>query len=240
VNSQPNTESFIVRHRFVLLFAALLIFYALVPVVHQLRAKMHDRIPPLIEGGSFIALLVASVVSIEKRPTHLAVAVLLGAIVMGLWIAELVVSSEQLEVARDLSAIAFFGHIVWTMLVFVLTTRRVTFNTICASLCIYLLLGLTWALAYSVEDLLNPNAFTWTIAGRPTMPLRVGKGDTGVLYFSFATLTTLGYGDIVPTSPTSRVLATTEAITGQLYLAVLVARLVGLQISESIEQRKSS
>jgi hypothetical protein len=101
-------------------------------------------------------------------------------------------------------------------------------------------MGLVWALAYSVVAVLNPDAFTWTVAGKPAPSFRIGSGDTGMLYFSFATLTTLGYGDVVPTSPTSRVLATTEAIAGQLYLAVLVARLVGLQISESIEQSKSA
>ena len=58
--------------------------------------------------------------------------------------------------------------------------------------------------------------------------------------FSFATLTTLGYGDIVPTSPISRMLASVEAITGQLYLAVLVARLVGLHIAESLDQRRGN
>jgi hypothetical protein len=57
-----------------------------------------------------------------------------------------------------------------------------------------------------------------------------------VLYFSLATLTTLGYGDIVPTSAVSRMLASVEAVVGQLYLTVLVARLVGLHIAHSIEQ----
>ncbi len=58
-----------------------------------------------------------------------------------------------------------------------------------------------------------------------------------MLYFSFSTLTTLGYGDIVPVSPLARMLTSVEAITGQLYLTVLVARLVGLHITESLSQR---
>jgi hypothetical protein len=96
-------------------------------------------------------------------------------------------------------------------------------------------------MAYSVVDVLDPNAFTWTVtAGVPRLSFRVGNGDSGVLYFSFATLTTLGYGDIVPTTPISRMLASVEAITGQLYLAVLVARLVGLHIAESLDQGASN
>jgi hypothetical protein len=66
---------------------------------------------------------------------------------------------------------------------------------------------------------------------------RFGKGSsTHVLYFSFTTLTTLGYGDIVPVSAIARALTSIEAITGQIYLAVLVARLVGLNIAESMGQ----
>ena len=68
-------------------------------------------------------------------------------------------------------------------------------------------------------------------AGRP--------GETTSLYFSFATLTTHGYGDIVPTSPISRMLASMEAITGQLYLAVLVARLVGMHIVYSMDHEQA-
>jgi hypothetical protein len=240
VNSPSNTEGFLSRHRFVLLFAALLIFYTLLPVTQELQSRMHERAPALIEGGLFIALLTASVISIGKHPARTALSGLVAATLIALRIAGIFVASSSLEIARDLFGVAFFGYTVATMLMFILTTRRVTFNTVCASLCVYLLMGLVWALAYSVVDLLNPDAFTWTVAGKPAPSFRVGNGDAGMLYFSFATLTTLGYGDVLPTSPTSRVLATTEAIAGQLYLAVLVARLVGLQISESIEQRKSA
>ena len=59
-----------------------------------------------------------------------------------------------------------------------------------------------------------------------------------MVYYSFVTLTTLGYGDIVPIAPSARALATLEAITGQLYLTVLVARLVGLHITHSSKQNR--
>jgi len=118
-------------------------------------------------------------------------------------------------------------------------SRQVTFNIVCVSLCIYLLLGLVWALTYSVDDALDPTAFTCTVGGAQHPGwMRVGRGETTSLYFSFATLTTLGYGDIVPTSPISRMLASMEAITGQLYLAVLVARLVGMHIVYSMDHEQ--
>jgi hypothetical protein len=148
------------------------------------------------------------------------------------------VGSRTLAVIQYLFAGAFFGYAMWVMLLDIFTSRRVTFNTVCASLCVYLLLGVVWALAYSMVDVLNPAAFTWTVSARePPRAWRVGKGDGAILYFSFATLTTLGYGDIIPTSPFSRMLATLEAITGQLYLTVLVARLVGMHIAETLDQK---
>jgi len=240
VKLPPTVEDYLSRRRFVLLFSALLIFYVLVPVVHDVRAMLHQTVPPLIEGGLFIALITMAVVSVDKGGARRGIGIFLGVALAALWILAALTKSEPLEVARNVLAAGFFGHAIWTMLVFILTCQRVTFNVVCASLCIYLLLGLVWALAYSVLDVLTPNAFTWTVAGQTRPPFQVGKGDMAVLYFSFATLTTLGYGDIVPTSPTSRVLASMEAIVGQLFLTVLVARLVGLQISESIEQKASS
>jgi hypothetical protein len=223
-----------------LLFGTLLLFYVLVPIVHETHDRLHPSPPLLLEGGLFFAVIIGAVISAGKGPTRTAIALLLGLTPVVLWIVKLFVDSQLLEIARDLSGAVFFAYAIWAILIFTLASRRVTFNTVCASLCIYMLLGLVWALAYSVVDLLIPGAFTWTLAGRsPTPRMRVGKGDTAVLYFSFATLTTLGYGDIVPTSPICRMLATVEAITGQLYLAVLVARLVGLHIAESIDQRGS-
>jgi hypothetical protein len=66
--------------------------------------------------------------------------------------------------------------------------------------------------------------------------MQLGAGDSVVpLYYSFVTMTTLGYGDIVPHTPTARILSVLQSVMGQLYLAVLVARLVGLQISQSRE-----
>jgi voltage-gated potassium channel len=90
-----------------------------------------------------------------------------------------------------------------------------------------LLIGFAWAFGYGIIELINPGSFsglaeidTDNHVGR-IMQLR---------YFSFATLTTLGFGDILPRSPSARTLATLEAVTGQIYLAVLIARLVGLHI----------
>lgn len=82
----------------------------------------------------------------------------------------------------------------------------------------YLLLGIAWAHAYSLVALHNPGAFTGAVDP--------AEGPPGFVYFSFVTLTTVGYGDVLPVHPAARSLATLEAVVGPLYLAILLARLV--------------
>jgi hypothetical protein len=103
---------------------------------------------------------------------------------------------------------------------------RITFRRIEGAIAAYLLIGLVFACLYDVLHGLDPAAFLHQ--GEPVQLLeQVGS----YLFFSFVTLTTTGYGDIVPVHPVARSLAILEALTGQLYLAILLARLVSLQIA---------
>ena len=97
--------------------------------------------------------------------------------------------------------------------------ESVDINIINGALALYLLIGITWAVSYRVIELAAPGSFSVNAAD-PTW----GQ----FLYFSLTTLTTLGYGDIAPTTPFARIWSTLESVTGVLYLAVLIARLVGL------------
>jgi len=112
------------------------------------------------------------------------------------------------------------GHLLY----FVLRAPVVTVEVLCASIAAYLMLGLTWTVAYWLVDQLTPGgAFSFnTPRGSRSM-----NGFTG-FYFSFITLSTVGYGDITPVSQAARWLAAMEAMTGLLYVAVLIARLVSL------------
>jgi len=102
----------------------------------------------------------------------------------------------------------------------------ITADRVRGAILAYLLLGLVWAFAYELVELRYPGAIL--MGGRPL-------GDANPThtfgYFSLVTLTTLGYGDIVPVHPIARSLAVAEALIGQLYPAILIARLVSLQIS---------
>jgi hypothetical protein len=105
---------------------------------------------------------------------------------------------------------------------FILVQPKVDRNQLLGAASVYLLLGVIWALLFEIVRLFDPSAFTNvdSIAGRP--------GATGeLLYFSYVTLTTLGYGDIAPTIPAAKNLVVLEAVIGQLFLAVLIAVLIG-------------
>jgi len=240
VKPSDPSSSFVTRHRFVVLFVALLVFFVLVPVLHQVHEKLDPAAPPIFEGILFIVVLAGVVVSLSANRTSKLLALGLGLPAAGLVLVHSFGASVGVAVVRQVIGIAFLGYAIIVIFLYILASRRVSTNTVFASLCIYLLLGVVWALGYSLIEHFDLRAFLSTSSteqSRPLMQIGTGK-STAVLYFSFVTLTTLGYGDIVPVSPIARTLASLEAITGQLFLAVLVARLVGLHIAESLEQKQ--
>ncbi len=110
----------------------------------------------------------------------------------------------------------------------ILFKGKVSTNKLVGSICIYLLIGIIWAFFYFFIDLLNMGAFEG---------LEAHKGHGAIweyIYFSFVTLTTLGYGDISPVNEVARTMVFLEAICGQFYLAILVASLVGAHMVEHV------
>jgi ion channel len=107
------------------------------------------------------------------------------------------------------------------------SARTLTFDSILGAVCGYLFLGLGWAVLYSMIEGFRPGSFE--ISPKLVTGGEVARPLPHVLtYYSFVTLTTVGYGDISPVSPATRTLAWMEAITGQFYLAVIVAGLVSV------------
>src|SRR5262245_25353603 len=112
-------------------------------------------------------------------------------------------------------------------------SAAVTADTVAGAICFYLLLGVIWALIYALVELAHPGSFV--DGGRPVSSATGGHRllVPELLYLSLVTLSTLGYGDILPVTPQARMLAAIEAIIGPLYLAVLIARLVSLAAPRS-------
>ena len=113
------------------------------------------------------------------------------------------------------------------LLSFLMQVQKVSQDTINAALCVYLSLGVAWGMVYIVLEILAPGAFRIAEFAREPQAMALE-----MLYFSMVTLTTLGYGDITPVTPFAKNLSALEAVIGQVYLTILVARLVSLNIAQ--------
>jgi voltage-gated potassium channel len=136
-------------------------------------------------------------------------------------------STFILPVFLALPVYALMGHLFRATLV--------TGNTICAALCLYLLIGLLWGSLFAILESLVPNSFAGALLENTS------KRETAhhLQYFSYVTLSTLGYGDITPQTRGASALCQAEAIIGQFLTIVVVARLVGIQVAQQSNNTKS-
>ena len=186
---------------------------------------------PLAQFATWGRLLARSVLSLiiisgllaaaRFRYVALAAALSLGSLVMG-W-----VDMERPNLYRDLFndfySLLFIGVLVVLILQQVLRGGPITPRRVQGSVAIYLLLGLLWAISYEIVELLEPGSFA--------LPFTKGNVSLPQLaYFSFTTLTTLGFGDVLPVRPFARSLVVLEALMGQLFPVVLITRLVTMEI----------
>ncbi|MFM7133621.1 MAG: potassium channel family protein [Planctomycetota bacterium] len=138
-------------------------------------------------------------------------------------------------VAASLTTGAFVAFVLGLLLSFVVRSPEITQNSVLAAICVYILLGVVWGFAYQVVDELDPTAFNVNLGANAQTDSAVSEG--ALRYFSMMTLTTVGYGDIVPVSKEARALASLEALIAQIYLAAIVARIVGIEVANSVSRR---
>lgn len=179
-----------------------------------------------VEGyGIVLVLLLASCILVQSRRI-MAVVVMLAGICLA--VAGAVVrgqSGSRLAVFFDASAWITIGlALIWVVATAVFAPGRVTYHRINGAVLLYLTIGLSFVSLFTFVGLTAPDAFRGlAIADSPTLA-------SNLIYFSFVTLTSTGYGDIVPVHPLARALCNVEAIIGQLYPATLLARLVTLEL----------
>jgi hypothetical protein len=182
----------------------------------------------LIEALLLTLVLLAAVVVVGAGHGMRIVAAALAVItVTGKWLYHLQPDLLPPEIFLS-TGLLFVAFVVVNLLRFTLRSSRVTLEVLCAAISNYLLLGLLWVFAYQLSAALVPDSFNF--ASGPSSS-RMMDGFNA-LYFSFVTLSTIGYGDITPLAPVTRMLAIVEATVGMLYMTVLVARLVAMYSSE--------
>ena len=236
-----------IRHRFSFLLVTLLVLLLTVPLMRDL-----GTVGRVVFTTLFYGTLVSAVLAVAERRKHFIVAGSLAVIVVVLRAVSLAMDNEHpwwlsIKVVGLVAEMLCFGYTIVLIVRHVLRADRVTVDMISASLCAYLLIGIVWAQLYI---LLTATAMDehWEIKNPVFSPellkdidpdategsKNIERGDRMYLtaiYLSFITLSTLGYGDIRPVDDLARMFTVVEAIIGQFYLAVLVARLVGLYIA---------
>ena len=204
--------------RFLFLFISMVLMFVFRPFLTE-----HLAISYLMEIFLFLIFLSAVYAISQKRST----------LIIALFLLALAEVSQVLSHLLDIPSLDTLSNILGglllaytaTMILFHLFREdRITGDMIMGAICAYFLMGLVWAFLYSTLEFFQPGSFQ--------MPQ--GTVNQGTFtYYSYVTLTTLGYGDITPISTPARSFALLEAMMGQLYLAVLIARLVGIHIAQS-------
>jgi hypothetical protein len=153
-------------------------------------------------------------------------------------LALILMPSRTLYLTGPILWLLLFIFVTWQLLRGVLRQREITSEVISMSISVYLLLGFTWGLFYIVLHHVQPLAFSLGSSPAPISgPSSEQQAFPVLIYFSLTTLATIGYGDITPVTLQARYAAVAEGIMGQFYLAILVARLVGMQMSQAASRQ---
>ncbi len=230
---RPPTAPATLRHRW--RFALLLLATLLLAVAQPLLSGLFEDESSF---DVFFSLLIGAVLLLvfEERE-HRRIAIWLGlAALLGIWASRGCggFAGRVLLVGAHLLAVGFFAFALYGILRAIFG-KRVSGDAIFGAICGYLLLGIIWSLLYSAAETASPGSFR--LPETKSSQAAAARPDRGTFaYYSFITLATVGYGDVTPTTPLARNLAWMEAVTGQFYLAVLVAGLVGFQVTQALRE----
>jgi ion channel len=213
---RPAPSRFWADDRGLSIFLAAMVAIIVVPALGPVG------LPGRLLGDALVSLmLVSGAAAVADRPRAvLIVSVIMVAALLVRW-ASWLFPTADLAVWREISTLVTLVALCCVVLALVLRRGPITTRRIEGAIAVYLLLGFSWAQAYELVALWHPGAFTGAVDGGGSLPWT---------YYSFVTLTTMGYGDIMPVHPLARAGAVLEALTGQLYLAILLARLVSLEL----------
>jgi len=209
------------KGRFLFLLISILLMFVLSPLFGNM---MEIRI--LIDIF-FTAILISGVIVVGTKKHQTIIAILLALpMFSSIWSAYLL-HIPHLRLVGKIFGVFFVAYTIVIILSFIIREREVTRDVIYASIVVYLLIGLMWAFIYSSIEILQPGSFK-IVEGH------INEGGLLFLYYSFVTLTTLGYGDMTPLTEVASSFSLLEAVIGQIYLTVLIAMLVGVYISQTL------
>jgi hypothetical protein len=207
----------------VMLLLLLLFIFILIPFI----SPGHDG--QILLKIIYSVILFTGILSVSKHKTFVRVISILAVIGLSAsWSGE-ITSTRFMVIANDSGAILFNFFFAIAILIKTFQPGDITIHRIVGSIVVYLLLGLIFCYSFHAVYLL---------AGPTTFNNIKESGLKEFLYFSFTSLTTMGYGDITPVHPMARSLANLEGLIGQLYPAILIARLISMEFEASSWKRE--
>lgn len=224
------------NNRFSLLMIMLMLSFIVLPLLLEISGQVDTPASHWIIIAVSALLLAAATFAVSNRRRVMYFTLVLMTASFIVEVFSQVLPSNQAAILHHILRVTFFGFIIIELLRVLFQPQKVTFDTISASLCVYLLIGALWANFYAICELLVPGSIG--ILGSHDAQAAAKVSEMArlfrMLYFSLVTLSTVGYGDVVPLTPTTRMLAATEAIVGQIYLLVMVSRLVGIHVAQTL------
>ena len=207
------------RLRFLFLLMALLLVMLASPFLESTLLHRFYMV------AMFALVLLAAILIASDGRRHRMVALTIGLPWMALDVLALLWRSPTITIYANILACLFIFYVLLLIVGHILRAQAVDLNILLGAASAYLLIALAWTTSYLIIFDLDPTAFSMVYdESRPLFHQ--------FLYFSLTTVTTLGYGDITPVDPFAQIWATMEAVVGTLYMALLVARLVGLYQSQ--------
>lgn len=211
----------IIKNKFFLLLTSLLLFFILSPIFNTKMGSFYF-------GILFTVVLLFSVLVITHTKWFIILTILLAVlVVIGTWLGIIYKPIKVVNLIETAFTAVFFILITTIVLSRVIRDKIIKINTLLGAICGYLLIGLFWSFVFLFIHYTDSTAFNLS------EKMRAGLGPElqNFIYYSFVSLTTLGYGDITPVEGFAKTFSWIEAATGQIYLTVWIAHLVGMYVA---------
>jgi hypothetical protein len=184
---------------------------------------------PVLTLTVYFFMMASGIYAVSNSKRHAVIAVIIGALAVTLLLIAFAHPSLPLALAANTFLVAWFGYMLVIVLLYVVRGQKVTRGKIFGGISVYFLIAFFWALLYRLLFFLDPGSFTGN------KPLAAGTLHVEFVYYSFGTISTLGFSDIQAASDFARSLSVLEVVTGNFYIAVLISRLVSMYRLEGQE-----